>query len=150
MRETLYRGKRTDNEEWVEGDLIHRMCNQNERLFIRSEGEGTLLLNMFDAPVSHKLFGFEVKPSTVGQHIGRLDKNQRRIFGGDIVETKYGRACVVKWVSFSGHVGWDLIPVGMRENLKHDAPDGYDIWHPDNLRVIGNVFDNPELLKEDE
>lgn len=152
MRETLYRGKRIDNEKWVEGFYFQRTNTLGDVIgaFVIDDAYPQVANGQFYLRSNIGTENWRIDSETLGQYIGRLDKNQKRIFEGDIVETKYGRACVVKWVSFSGHVGWDLIPVCTIRNLKHDAPDRYDIWYPDNLRVVGNIFDNPELLKEDE
>ena len=83
-----------------------------------------------------------VDPATVGQYTGLTDRNGRRIYEKDIVRTKYGRLCGVSWFSSPSYAGWDLIPLGIAD----EAPDEYDLYSPENLKVIGNIYDNPELL----
>ena len=75
MREILFRGKRTDNGEWVEGDLRH----------------GGYYLNDPDVyilvPFADTVINYPVDPETVGQYTGATDISGRRVFEGDIMET---------------------------------------------------------------
>ena len=85
----------------------------------------------------------DVKTDTVGQYIGVDDKNGKEIYGGDIVKTNSGRLCKVVWFSSPQYQGWDLMPI----ETKNPAPTEVDFWN--NLEVVGNVYENSDLLKEE-
>lgn len=127
MHEIIFRGKRIDNGEWVEGNLFapdevkHRKA-PTEILV------GTNIVRI----------SWEVDPSTVGQYTGLEDKNGRRIFEGDIVDilTENEEIGVVEYEDGGFLVSADGFCVDFHTNIK-----GTD------LDVIGNIHDNPELLE---
>ena len=125
--EILFRGKRTENGEWIYGLPHYNLDDKIEFIIV----PGKIYPNCF-----------KVEVETIGQFIGVLDKNKRQIFDGDIVRTKYGRICKVVW--FASQLCWDLYPL----ESKSKAPDTYDLFRSENLEVIGNVYDNPEIIKE--
>ena len=123
MREILFRGKKIDGGEWIKG-------------FYAENGHGSSNIQP-----KCKFFGYLVKPETVGQYTGLLDKNGNKIFEGDILESDSERF-VVDWDDeFSGFYLTDVNPrhqgVAMFANV---ADDGY---------IIGNVHDNPEMLNNE-
>ena len=132
----LYRGKRTDNGEWVQGYLGRDTII----------GGGRTGLAYVIRTVPKKLFDgswFEIDPDTVGECTGLTDKNGRLIFEGDIVESWNRRVLKVK---FGPHwdeesewdtYGWYACDEEGALNLGVD-------WN--GHRIIGNIHDNPELL----
>jgi uncharacterized phage protein (TIGR01671 family) len=132
MRDILFRGKSLDNGKWVEGSYTK---------YNVSFWSGCPV-------IENRNDDYEVEEYTVGQYTGMVDKNGVKIYEGDIVRTKYGRLCIVVWFASPQHNGWDLTPVDTIENILHTkCPDLYDIYKRDNLEVIGNIHDNPELMK---
>lgn len=86
---------------------------------------------------------FLVDKDTVGHYIGVDDKNGKEIYEGDIVRTNSGRLCKVVWFSSLQYQGWDLEPV----ETKNPPPKQRELWK--DLEVIGNVYENADLLKEE-
>lgn len=129
MREILFRGKRVDNGEWVEGYYVNSIgpdCEPNEtRHYI----------------VTYPGDWHEVYTSTVGQYTGITDRKGNRIFEGDVIRfslktetTDY----VVEWCD-GGFVFRDVKIRAMGGDLvQSDA---------DNAEIVRNIHDNPDLLK---
>lgn len=144
MREILFRGKRKDNGEWVEG---YYAMQSNHACF-----EEELKYTHFifkDIFLDFNLGGlqeFEVIPETVGQYTGLTDKNGKKIFEGDILEFS-DRLVVVFWRNNLGSWDSEFLKFTNRENSR-------DSMLPPNWKykskVIGNIHDSPELLKEAE
>lgn len=78
---------------------------------------------------------------------GLKDKQGREIYEGDVVkgDTKFGRISVVMWNK--GEAGFTFVFKDGIE-MKHDYPDEwYDDYDKAMFKVIGNIYENPELLK---
>lgn len=117
-REILFRGQRLDNDEWAYGDLLHL---PNGDVVILSDKGYT-----------------KVKPETVGQFTGLTDKNGNKIFGGNIV----------KCLSLEyGYVNKEVYYAEDRARfVLGSLGSDYDFEEYINVEVIGNIYDNPELL----
>lgn len=158
MREILFRGKRADNGEWVEGYLVNAryyLDNSPITIMIPSFSPYSDTFEPTLYPNSEVGEWEEVVPKTVGQYTGLTDKNGKKIFEGDIVKTHYANAqksdfieTVVfhngKFCGFYENNGckqWTTLYDG----VPHLAID--KSVYMDSVEVIGNIHDNPELLK---
>lgn len=131
MREILCRGKRVDNGELIEG-------------FYAKSGDRTFILIDNDFAVGYVIMK-EVYPETVGEYTGLTDKNGKKIFEGDIVECKWFNAMVriehrKHLIIFSDGSFCAEWYIG-QDNYHNDLHNTFDI------KVIGNIHDNPELLE---
>lgn len=134
--EILFKAKRKDNGEWVEGYYVYD--NVKNKAFICA----TRLLYEW----LPKVMWIEVDPNTICQFTGMTDKNGVRIWKNDIVEawSQGSRAIgTVKqrvdglWImspAWQNHEFWELKPNSNGETT---------------VEVLVNAFDNPELLQEE-
>ncbi len=138
MREILFRGKRADNGEWVQGDF----CSPCNIVFLENGYDA--VLGKDDCPMCND---FEVLPETVGQYTGLTDKNGKKIFEGDII--KHIRTLWGKDNSDIGVILWCENLCKFYRTSKFDTMDKVEIWKDTavDYEVIGNIHDNPELLK---
>lgn len=132
MREILFRGKRKDNGEWVEGDsLIHSMYKKGDVCIGVIEG----------------LEIYSVIPETVGQYTGLTltDKNRTKIFEGDIVNAQDDIFGSPFCFGITGKVVFEETAFFIAPENPMEAQ-----WLFNECaiyEVIGNIHDNPELLK---
>lgn len=127
-REILFRGKRIDNGEWIEGDY-HRM---------KFEWSGDTVHHGIYPLDEH--MGIEVDSSAICQYTGLIDKNGRKIFEGDIIKAT-DRDGEVKTGDISFEEGaWQVF--GEIQERLYWLFDYIDY----EFEVIGNIFDNPELV----
>ena len=134
MREILFHGKRADNGEWVEGDLLQIKYYNKPIIECKI---------MPQAPVSS---AYPVIPETVGQYTGLTDKNGKRIFEGDIVNVIYTSSLGEEFTQITT-VRYDeteccFYPMRWEEDCVN-CDYSTEITE---IVVIGNIHDNPELL----
>lgn len=125
MRDILFRGKRLDNGQWVYGNLM-----QDEHF------EGTYIGYLFGGE-AHDIDAVRVKPDAVGQYTGLTDKNGVKIFEGDIIK------CTTCY-SY-GYYPHDTT-VQKEVKFVHGCFSPFEI-HVWDCEVVGNIYDNPELLE---
>ena len=140
MRKILFRGKERDTGEWKEGLLLYDESYEPAMPVIVHFGDW---IGGFEWRLG---FTF-VLPETVGQYIGVKDINGTPIYEGDIVETKHGRLVSIEWFSSPAHLCWDMKPCRYLNGRPPDPPDTHDLYLSENLKVVGNLYDNPELLE---
>lgn len=130
----LFKAKRIDNGEWVEG--LYTYCDR--KYYIRL---------ITDETSRYKKSFFEVDPTTICQCTGLKDKNGKLIWENDIVKDEKGNFYKAFWQNNYYQFSWicvkaDVLPIGSK----------WDLWSFKSfeIEVIGNGFDNPELLEREE
>jgi len=127
MREILFRGKRIDNGEWAEG------------AYLPVTPENYPAIGVWNA-LERYWWWFEVDPNTVGQYTGLDDKNGQKLFEGNIVDIlcENEETGVIEWSEDTARF------IVSADGFQAD----FDNYYGTDLEVIGNIHDNPELLKE--
>lgn len=153
MREILFKAKRKDNGEWVEGYLYKKYFQElpHDRFVIEYKTTGS------EYEWTPKYMVAEIAPETICQYTGLTDKNGNKIWENDILyDEEY---FVVRWdnedarfvVDVYGtkgclmEYGWDE-DAGEYGIIERNGFDDYCSMA--SFKVIGNIFDNPELLGE--
>jgi len=163
MRTIKFRGKRIDNGKLVEGDLIHGVNHKKGKMFILPIRDGIMALGHGLDPLD----GYEVRPDSVGLFTGQQAPNRKKhlqpdVFPGDVFrqekeddKTEY---LVVMWIEQRS--AFYLIPTAhyhvLSDNDCSNEPEFawlfsdaalYDFSIDCGLTMVGNIYDNPELLE---
>ena len=151
MREIKFRGKRIDNGEWVYGYYVHQA-------FTIISGEIKWLHTIYVPNEAGFTDHFIVDPETVGQFVLK-DKSGKEIYEGDVVQIashkmqiqkiKLRGVVIFSWASFGVEIKHVDIWKGFYDHI--EPPD--NLWFlnlADNkdIEVIGNIYENPELLTD--
>lgn len=152
-REYKFRGRNITTGEWVYGCLINNLWNYSEHHPLHGSpvceiivtGEATDWEAVEDLKIT-------VDPKTVGQITGLQDKNKKDVYDGDICRTDVnGKLWVVRW----GNYEWGFINHQIKEPKHRMAGDeqySFSEYVPilrrasAGIEVIGNVYENPELI----
>lgn len=124
----LFKAKRVDDGEWVPGCIVRYGFTNQEKWYI--------------VPAyASNLYSFLIDKNTICQCTGLKDKNGNLIWENDIVNCLAEECC--------GYIGWNEDEAGFYFNVlledgTYEEEHIYD--YVDCMDVIGNVFDNPELL----
>lgn len=133
MREIKFRGRNIEGE-WLQGDLINGKINNTPTAFIFPD----------DAPNSYDRYS--VNPNTIGQFTGLRDRNGTEIYEGDIIGYHnpnikhlifYNERQARFMAALNGDIDNDFVCVCGLDDSRWNA----------SKEVIGNIHDNPELLK---
>ena len=142
MREILFRGKRTDNGDWVEGFIVSSRENTYPNGFEMINVDG-INYDELDNYIPD-FISYAVDPSTVCQYTGLKDKNGKRIFEGDIAKVLQGKDKDIAYVGFENGAFMLYPKTG---NIYERTL--WEYWYNDwDVEVIGNITDNPELLEK--
>lgn len=129
MKEELFKAKRKDNDEWIQGSLL-----------VLDDGSYKIATSCLVGDVENVLTvcAYDVDPDTVCRYTGLTDKNGNKIWDNDVVqvprEDEYFR---IEWNE-------DTASYVMNSNTLTVTFDNY--WSHE-VEVIGNIFDNKELLE---
>lgn len=132
MREIIFRGK-TDKGEWVQGLYYHQTEFYGEQCSFH------YIIESCDELEDNMMYVSRVDPETVGQYTGLTDKNGTKIFEGDIVSISGDFKGIYTCVWEEHHFDYEFENKTMRFCLA--------CVYSDDIKVIGNIHDNPELLK---
>lgn len=139
----LFRGKRKDNGEWVEGDLMQW---------------GDEIMRICVDTGNDEKTATTVIPETVGRCTGLKDKNGKLIFEGDILkglsypflsDGEYNYYAIVVWFENSPAFGTCTVknPQAKVRGISDGDTNYMDDWNSNDWEVIGNIHDNKELLE---
>lgn len=129
----LYKAKRADNGEWIVGGLVRYGFTGKEKYYIVPD-------------YASDLYAMEIDPNTICQCTGLKDKNGNLIWENDIVRTIYDG------IEHIYQVIWD------KSELDFKATNGKEFYKSnfeylpccEEVEVIGNIFDNKELLESED
>lgn len=148
MREILFRGKRKDNGKWVEGHYGEYYSGK----------EKVSCISISKETISGSLY-YDVIPKTVGQYTGLCDKNGVKIFEGDILQgNEYPYYSDGKYNYYAEVVFFDddcfaagfcthKNPKAKVKGISDGNCELIEDFISDNWLVIGNIYDNPELVE---
>lgn len=131
-REILFRGKRIDNGEWVEGMYLYIKGHTYPSIF---DMEG---------------FSHIIITKTVGQFTGLLDKNGNKIFEGDIVRRFNSKEQEVMRYAVKWNTDCCMFVLMSEYTYLGEYDSDFTVFYGEDLEVVGNIHDNPELLKDDD
>ena len=160
MRDILFKAKRIDNGEWVEGNLIltPKADEDFKAIIIPFDDNGEYTEGVNDNDLGFETW-YKVDMTTICQYTGLTDKNDNKIWEHDVVrDTEEDMTMVVRWddeelrfvLDDYGYTGC-VMEYGFDEfAVRFDVVDTYgfnDFCKTVDkfVEVIGNIFDNAEL-----
>ena len=151
MREILYKAKRIDNGEWVYGSYLYTFCEDKNCPIVGIQGEKHWI-------VEENGNIFWIDEDTICQYTGRVDKNGQKIWENDFldgfaypylsdgVHNYFAEVC---WCTNAPAFG--IYTRKYKNSKVRGISEGFteimEDWKPDDWEVIGNIFDNVELLE---
>lgn len=134
----LFHGKRTDNGEWITGNLIED--GVTGKVYIHAIGNSVNESDRVGEEGYLRFIAYEVDPLTVCQCTGLTDKNGKLIWENDIVS-------VIREDGFIEYAIIDYYISSMMSGFRMKPIEDWMCTSFDEVEVVGNIFDNPELLE---
>ena len=135
MREILFRGqtRRKGQKVWMDGTPVDSNWVEGYGVCV-GNGDYSVIYS------GHPVEKFTVYTDTIGQFTGLTDKNDKKIFEGDIVKGKDNLEKSLEVYGYIDHKYGSFVIVG--DFMTHYR------WLDYEVEVIGNIYDNPELLED--
>lgn len=140
MKRIEFRGKAKISKLWIYGSLVIR----DSRAFIVFKGTVISGISLMNGLI-------EVIPESIGQLIGRCDKNKKEIYAGDIVEWEnYFCEKIVGWIRYTeSRAGFYVVLIKGDYQPFYDYEGGKEkvrfAWS--DLKIVGNKTENPEMME---
>lgn len=136
MRKILFKAKRIDNGEWVEGYVVRK--------------HGLYFIYDIVNSESCRQNNYEINPETLSQFTGLCDRYGNKIWENDILKTWSDEYAQVKFGLYNTGFASGDCNQGFYAEFPEDSYYRHELgyWYKETY-VGGNVFDNPELLQED-
>lgn len=151
MREILFKAKRVENGEWIEGyyykvqETVYCFEEDYEKNPVPIH-HFIIFARMTDWRLPMQVYQTEIIPETLCQFTGLTDKNGNKIWENDILlahlDESYPKDVTYETVEWN-FAGWVAHETGRTDR---EYIDKFDLEH---YEVVGNIFDNPELLQEE-
>lgn len=138
MREILFRGQQRKKGEKVrlDGSPVESSWFYGNGV-LQSRGQSSIIYQTEPVFSKHSVYS-----DTLGQYTGVTDKNGTKIFEGDIVTGYFNHEKIVGYIFYGGNAQFFI----QRDGIYGIGLDNSDCW----LEVIGNIYDNHELLEDGE
>lgn len=142
----LCKAKRTDNGEWVQGVPFEI---EGKQVILIKDNENLLRVHYLEENMwTAEIYAIEVDASTICQCTGLKDKNGKLIWENDICDRKEQYPEIVKYCN--GDWTLDYSYVSNKKSGANYCNLGFYTEERKCVEVIGNIFDNPELLESEE
>lgn len=150
MRDILFKAKRIDNGEWVEGYYVYHIkrtiCAFNDKVKAEDEQHVIMQDGFSDWNMPRDTVHYDINPDTLCQYTGLTDKNGKKIWENDIVkpdDTVTNEDYIIGWDKEMGA----FVFCDINTNNSLYVLVAHYIESIQSVEVIGNIFDNPELLE---
>lgn len=148
-REILFKAKRKDNGEWVEGYYIYHIkrtiCPFGDSVKPEDEQHVIMQDGFSDWNMPRDTVVYEIDPDTLCQYTGLTDKNDKKIWENDICNRKEKYPEIVTYNKGDWQLDYSYV---FGKEMHTDACNlGFYVCERNCVEVIGNIFDNAELLE---